>query len=290
MAKSFLHWAGGKGRLFHQIYNYMPQYITTYIEPFVGGGGMLFQVLEYYPGIKNCYINDLNNDLISCYTTVRDNPDELLSLLATIEKDYTKSEQEGKRKDFYYEMRKLYNSGTVSGIENAGLFIFLNKSGYNGLYRVNSKGEFNVPCGYKYKKIYNEERILFCSKLLQKVKLYNLHFSKFMEIMDSKIDKETLIYLDPPYMDTFTGYTADAFRDIFQSELKLCCDAIDQKDGMFLLSNSDNEFIKELYNQYRINYIETKYLINSDPLERKNKVNEILVSNKEAGFESLWEK
>lgn len=288
MSKSFLHWAGGKGRLFHQISNYMPQHFTTYIEPFVGGGGMLFQVLEYYPGIKNCYVNDLNNGLINCYTAVRDNPDELISLLATIEKDYIKSEQEGRRKDFYYKMRELYNSGNVSGIENAGLFIFLNKSGYNGLYRVNSKGQFNVPYGYKYKKICNEERIYFCSKLLQKVKLYNLDFRKFIEIMKSKIDKGTLIYLDPPYMDTFTGYTADAFNDIFQSELKLCCDEINQKNGLFLLSNSNNEFIKELYKNYHINYIETKYLINSDPLERKNKIKEILISNKQSGLESLF--
>lgn len=207
MSKPFLHWAGGKGRLFHQIYNYMSQHFTTYIEPFAGGGGMLFQVLEYYPGIKNCYVNDFNSDLINCYTAVRDNPDELISLLATIEKDYIKSEQEGRRKDLYYEMRELYNSGNVSGIENAGLFIFLNKSGYNGLYRVNSKGQFNVPCGCRFRKIYNEERIRICSKLLQKVKLYNLDFRKFIEIMDSKIDKEALVYMDPPYMDTFTGYT-----------------------------------------------------------------------------------
>ena len=288
MSKSFLRWAGGKGRLFHQIYNYMPQHFTTYIEPFVGGGGMLFQVLEYYPGIKNCYVNDLNSDLINCYTSVRDNPDELISLLATIEKDYIKSEQEGRRKEFYYKMRELYNSGNISGIENAGLFIFLNKSGYNGLYRVNSKGQFNVPCGYKYKKIYNEERIYSCSEALQKVKLYNFDFRKFIEIMKPNIDREALIYLDPPYMDTFTGYTADAFNDIFQSELKLCCYAIDQKNGMFLLSNSNSEFIKELYKQYRINYIETKYLINGDPLERKNKIKEILISNKQSGLESLF--
>lgn len=288
MSKSFLRWAGGKGRLFYQIYNYMPQHFTTYVEPFVGGGGMLFQVLEYYPEIKNCYVNDLNSDLINCYTTVRDNPDELISLLATIENDYIKNEQEGRRKDFYYKMRELYNSGNASGIENTGLFIFLNKSGYNGLYRVNSKGQFNVPCGYKYKKIYNEERIRICSNLLQKVKLYNLDFRKFIEIMKSNIGREALVYLDPPYMDTFTGYTADAFNDIFQSELKNYCDIINEKNGLFLLSNSNNEFIKELYKNYHINYIETKYLINSDPLERKNKIKEILISNKQSGFESLF--
>ena len=288
MIKPFLKWPGGKYRLFDQIKNYMPATIETYIEPFVGGGGMLFQVLEYYPGIKNCYVNDLNSDLINCYTAVRDNPDELILLLTTIEKDYIKSEQEGRRKDFYYKMRELYNSGNVSGIENAGLFIFLNKSGYNGLYRVNSKGQFNVSCGYKYKKIYNEERIYSCSEALQKVKLYNLDFRKFIEIMKSKIDKGTLIYLDPPYMDTFVGYTADGFSDIFQSELKCCCDLINEKNGMFLLSNSDSEFIKEIYKDYYINYVQAQYMINSDVSQRKNKVNEVLVSNKQSGLESLF--
>ena len=287
--KSFLRWTGGKGRLFHQICNYMPQHITTYIEPFVGGGGMLFQVLEYYPEIKNCYVNDLNSDLINCYTTVRDNPDELISLLATIEKDYTKNEQEGRRKDFYYKMRELYNSGNASGIENAGLFIFLNKSGYNGLYRVNSKGKFNVPYGYKYKKIYNEERIYSCSEALQKVTIHNEDFRPFMNTLYYVIDNATLVYLDPPYMDTFVGYTADGFSDIFQSELKCCCDFINEKNGMFLLSNSDNEFIKEIYKNYYINYVQAQYMINSDASQRKNKVNEVLIFNKKSGLNSFFD-
>lgn len=290
MIKPFLQWAGGKYRLFNQIQNYMPHSFTTYIEPFVGGGGMLFQVLDNYPMIEDVFINDFNSNLINCYVTIRDFPCELIEILARIEKDYTKSEQESRRKEFYYEMRKLYNeNATASSIESAAVFIFLNKSGYNGLYRVNSKGEFNVPCGCHFRKIYNEDRIYSCSEALQKVTIHNGDFREFMNIQYHIIDSETLVYLDPPYMDTFVGYTADGFSDIFQSELKLCCDTINELDGTFLLSNSDNEFIKEIYKDYYINYVQAQYMINSDASQRKNKINEVLISNKNFGLNSLFE-
>ena len=290
MFKSFLNWAGGKYRLFDQIKNYMPATIETYIEPFVGGGGMLFQVLEHYPMIKDAFINDLNGDLINCYVTVRDYPCELIESLANIEKEYIKSEQEARRKEFYYEMRKRYNEGTTdSTIESAALFIFLNKSGYNGLYRVNSKGKFNVPCGCHFRKIYNEERIYSCSEALQKVTIHNEDFRPFMNTLFYIIDDATLVYLDPPYMDTFVGYTADGFSDIFQSELKCCCDLINEKNGMFLLSNSDSEFIKEIYKDYYINYVQTRYVINSNTSRRKNTVNEVLIFNKKSGLNSFFE-
>ena len=290
MIRPFLQWAGGKYRLFDQIKNYMPATIETYIEPFVGGGGMLFQVLEHYPMIEDVFINDLNGDLINCYVTVRDYPCELIEILAQIEKKYIKSEQEARRKAFYYEMRKRYNDGaTKSTIESAALFIFLNKAGYNGLYRVNSKGEFNVPCGCHFRKIYNEERIYSCSEALQKVTIHNEDFRPFMNTLYYVIDDATLVYLDPPYMDTFVGYTADGFSDIFQSELKCCCDFINEKNGMFLLSNSDNEFIKEIYKNYYINYVQAQYMINSDASQRKNKVNEVLIFNKKSGLNSFFD-
>lgn len=290
MTQPFLQWAGGKYRLFNQIKNYMPHSFTTYIEPFVGGGGMLFQVLDHYSMIEDAFINDLNGDLINCYVTVRDFPCELIEILARIEKEYIKSEQEARRKEFYYEMRKLYNeNATASTIESAALFIFLNKSGYNGLYRVNSKGEFNVPCGCHFRKIYNEERIYACSDALQKVTIHNEDFREFMNIQFHIIDSDTLVYFDPPYMDTFVGYTADGFSDIFQSELKCCCDTVHELGGTFLLSNSDSGFIKEIYKDYYINYVQAQYMINSDASQRKNKVNEVLVSNKNSGLNSFFE-
>ena len=290
MIRPFLQWAGGKYRLFDQIKNYMPETIETYIEPVVGGGGMLFQVLDHYPMIEDAFINDLNSDLINCYIVVRDNPCELIEELGYIEKEYIKSEQEARRKAFYYEMRKYYNEDTTSSnVEAAALFIFLNKSGYNGLYRVNSKGEFNVPCGCHFRKIYDEERIYSCSEALQKVTIHNEDFRKFMNTLYYVIDDATLVYLDPPYMNTFVGYTADGFSDTFQLELKLCCDTINKKNGMFLLSNSDNEFIKDIYKDYYINYVQAQYMINSDTSQRKNKVNEVLVSNRNSGLNSLFE-
>lgn len=291
MSKPFLKWAGGKYRLFNQIQSYMPITFDTYIEPFVGGGGMLFQVLENYPTIEDVFINDFNSDLINCYVTVRNFPYELIVTLKNIEKDYIKSEQESRRKEFYYEMRKLYNeNATASTIESAAVFIFLNKSGYNGLYRVNSKGEFNVPCGCHFRRIYNEERILTCSKALQKVEIFNYDFEYFLKTQVTQyIGSSTLVYLDPPYMNTFTGYTADSFNNTMQLKVKDCCDWIDFRGGTFLLSNSDSEFIKEIYKDYYINYVQAQYMINSDASQRKNKVNEVIVSNKEYGLNSLFE-
>lgn len=283
MTKSFLKWLGGKYRLFDQIKNYMPASITHYVEPFVGGGGMLFQVLDNYPSIKSVIINDLNTDLINCYKIAKERPEELISLLDSIEQEYILSEREARRKQFYYDMREKYNKHDLDELNTAAYFIFLNKSGYNGLYRVNGKGEFNVPCGCHFRRIYNKDRILECSKALQKVTILNKNFSKLdLDFSDS------VVYLDPPYMHVFNGYTDNGFSGQMQTELKEFCDRIDAAGGTFLLSNSNCEEIKELYSDYNINYVYAQYMVNSDASQRKNKIIEVLVTNKSEGINSLF--
>lgn len=149
-AKPFIKWAGGKSQLVGQLEALLPKDFDTrkyltYIEPFVGGGAMLFYMLQAHKNIKRAIINDINKDLITCYKTVRDNPEELILLLASIQDDYYKMYEEEDMKDFYLRMRNVFNETILSPIEKTSIFIFLNRTCFNGLYRVNKSGKFNVP-------------------------------------------------------------------------------------------------------------------------------------------------
>ena len=290
-AKPFVKWVGGKGQLLSQIDSALPKRLfmgkeVTYIEPFVGGGAMLFYMLEKFQNIKKAIINDINKDLIIAYKTVRDNPKELINRLKEIEIEYLALNEE-KRKEYFLEKRDLYNTKQLPEIENASLFIFLNRTCFNGLYRVNSKGLFNVPFGkYANPKICDEPTILKDSKLLQKVEIFNSDFENTINY----INKNTFFYFDPPYRplnvtSSFNSYSKEAFNDDEQIRLKRFCDKISQMECFLILSNSDcksvnplNVFFDDLYSKYKIERVWASRSVNANS-EKRGKLTELLISN-----------
>ena len=183
-AKPFIKWVGGKGQLIEQLEALLPADFTerenvTYIEPFVGGGAMLFYMLQTYPNIKSAVINDINPDLTLCYQVVRDNPYELIKSLKAIQSEYYTLQTEDKRKEFFLQIRDLFNTKSLNSIDNTTLFFFLNRTCFNGLYRVNKAGKFNVPFGkYSTPTICDSSTIFADSKLLQKVEIMTGDFEQ----------------------------------------------------------------------------------------------------------------
>lgn len=291
-AKPFVKWVGGKGQLLKQLEALLPidfreRDNITYIEPFVGGGAMLFHLLQNYSNIKSAIINDINPDLTTCYRVVRDNPKELISTLEDIQAQYYSFETEEQRKEFFLSCREKFNSKQSSDIENSVLFLFLNRTCFNGLYRVNKSGKFNVPFGrYKTPTICDAATIYADSILLQKVEIMTGDF----EQTASKINGETFVYLDPPYRplsatSNFNDYSKESFNDASQIRLKEFCDRLDRIGVTFMLSNSDgmqcdvqDAFFDELYVDYRIDRVLASRSINSDASKR-GKLTEIVVSN-----------
>lgn len=226
-AKPFIKWVGGKGQLIEQLDAHLPAdfgnwHNTTYIEPFVGGGAMLFHMLQHYPNIQHFVINDINPDLITCYETIRDSPGQLIDSLHKIEDTYLNLFTEKERKVFFYEARERYNKKNLDSIENTTLFLFLNRTCFNGLYRVNKKGLFNVPFGkYDNPTICDSETILKDSELLQRVIILNGDF----ESTFCYAKGNTIFYFDPPYRplsdtSSFNDYAKEAFNDDAQIRLK----------------------------------------------------------------------
>lgn len=291
-AKPFIKWVGGKTQLLSQLDNYLPynfEFIdnVSYIEPFVGGGAMLFYMLQRYPNIKRAVINDINTDLVTCYKTVRDCPNELLESLNDIQNAYYELNTEEGRKDFYLAVRDRYNEKNLDPIENTTKFFFLNRTCFNGLYRVNKKGLFNVPFGkYANPQIFDEETILLDSELLQRVEILNDDFERTLEYANGN----TLFYFDPPYRplsdtSSFNDYTKESFNDDAQIRLKEYCDRIHDAGFKFMLSNSDckgkneeDNFFDVLYASYNIERVWAARYINSNPSKR-GKLTEILVHN-----------
>lgn len=291
-AKPFIKWVGGKGQLIEQLEallpkNFSEQRDTTYIEPFVGGGAMLFYMLQKYPNIKSAVINDINPDLTLCYQVVRDNPTELVQSLTAIQETYYTLSSEEERKVFFLQQRDRFNTKNLSIIENCTLFFFLNKTCFNGLYRVNKAGKFNVPFG-KYAKptICDAPTIYADSKLLQKVEILTGDF----ECTFSKITENSFFYFDPPYRplsntSSFNDYTKEAFNDESQVRLKLFCDKLDKEGVKFMLSNSDclgknhkDSFFDELYLNYSIERVLASRSVNAIASKR-GKLTEIVVRN-----------
>ena len=293
-AKPFLKWAGGKGQLLTEIRNKYPaglgKRIKKYAEPFVGGGAVLFDVLSNF-NFDEVYISDVNDELINTYIMVRDNVNKLMQALEVMGNEYLPLEQE-KRKDYYLKKRERYNYLKTCGdqlteIEKAALFIFLNKTCFNGLYRVNKKGQYNVPMGaYKNPTICDKQNLLVISQLLQKV---NIVCKDYRESV-SFIDDSTFVYIDPPYRPLtktagFTAYTTTMFDDKAQKELAEYVTLIDKKKAKVVVSNSDpknidkyDEFFDELYSKHKINRIEASRMINSNGNAR-GKISELLISN-----------
>ena len=294
-AKPFIKWVGGKSQLIEQLDAQLPADFdnwenVTYIEPFVGGGAMLFYMLQRYPNIQHAIINDINSDLTTCYRTVRDAPEQLIESLKEIEKNYLALESEERRKEFYMVTRDQYNEKDLDPIKNTTLFFFLNRTCFNGLYRVNKKGLFNVPFGrYINPTICDPETIRKDSKLLQHVEILNNDFEDTYRYAHGN----TLFYFDPPYRplsntSSFNDYAKEAFNDDAQIRLKEFCDRINEAGFHFMLSNSDckskNEediFFDILYQAYQIERVWASRSINSKP-DKRGKLTEILVHNYKA--------
>ena len=291
-AKPFIKWVGGKSQLIDQLDMQLPADFgnwenATYIEPFVGGGAMLFYMLQRYPNIEHAVINDINPDLVTCYRTVRDNPKQLIESLADIEMAYLALETEERRKDFFMAARERYNEKQLDPIENTTKFFFLNRTCFNGLYRVNKKGLFNVPFGkYSNPTICDPETILKDSELLQRVEILNGDFEATFEYAQGN----SFFYFDPPYRplsdtSSFNDYAKESFNDDDQIRLKVYCDRIDKAGFHFMLSNSDckgknenDNFFDVLYGAYQIERVWASRSINSNPAKR-GKLTEILVHN-----------
>lgn len=291
-ARPFIKWVGGKSQLIEQLDAQLPADFSrwknvTYIEPFVGGGAMLFYMLQRYPNIKNAVINDINSDLTTCYQVVRDTPEELIKSLGQVETSYLSLDTEEERKAFFMAVRARYNQKNLDSIENTTMFFFLNRTCFNGLYRVNKKGLFNVPFGkYANPTICDPDTIRKDSTLLQRVEILTGDF----EATFTHAHGDTFFYFDPPYRplsdtSSFNDYAKEAFNDDAQARLKEFCDRIDAAGYKFMLSNSDckgkdeaDNFFDVLYGAYKIERVWAARSINSNS-QKRGKLTEILVHN-----------
>lgn len=291
-AKPFIKWVGGKGQLIDQLEAMLPADFAerenvTYIEPFVGGGAMLFFMLQAFPNIKSAVINDINPDLTLCYQVVRDNPTELIKSLKAIQTEYFGFQTEDARKMFFLQQRERFNSKSLNKIDNTTLFFFLNRTCFNGLYRVNKAGKFNVPFGkYVTPTICDSATIYADSKLLQKVEIMTGDFEQTF----AKINGDTFFYFDPPYRplsntSSFNDYAKESFNDDAQIRLKLFCDRLNEAGVDFMLSNSDclgkdgtDRFFDDLFMDYRIERVWATRNVNAIASKR-GKLTELLVRN-----------
>ena len=286
-AKPFVKWVGGKTQLIDQLEALLPADFdqwrnVTYIEPFVGGGAMLFYMLQTHSNIKSAIINDINPDLTTCYKVVRDNPQALVDSLKEIQREYYSLQSEDARKEFYLMKRDEFNTKTLDPICNTTLFFFLNRTCFNGLYRVNKAGLFNVPFGkYETPTICDPITIYADSELLQNVEILTGDYQKTL----SKAHGNTLFYFDPPYRplsntSSFNDYAKEAFNDLAQCRLKEFCDKVETAGYKFMLSNSDckDMFFDDLYLQYIIDRVWASRSVNANP-KKRGKLQEILVHN-----------
>ena len=295
VAKPFVKWAGGKGNLLQKLEALLPTDYddlknVTYIEPFVGGGAMLFHMLQRHKCIRRAVINDINADLIRCYQLIANDPQILIDRLKNIENNYFSVDFPA-RKELFYAYRDQYNSEGIHPDEKAALFIFLNHTCFNGLYRVNAAGKFNVPYGrYKKPVICNKEVIMADHRLLNSIELM------IRQPGDYKLVRQNLsrnhpnfVYFDPPYRplndtSSFREYSNDPFDDIQQEELKEFCDRLSNKNCLIMLSNSDSKtengdsYFEALYEGYGIQRVLAPRFINADP-EKRKKLTEVVIRN-----------
>jgi len=273
----FIKWVGGKRGLLEQLLPLFPQKFENYHEPFLGGGAVFFEL--YSQGLlknKKIFLSDINSELINTYNVVKNNPNELISNLEEFKKKHSK--------EFYYRIREIDRKKefkAISKIERATRFIYLNKTCFNGLYRVNKKGYFNTPIGnYKNPNIADRDTILSASEALQNVIISNEPFTNVI----NNANKNDLVYFDPPYYplnitSSFTAYDSNCFLEDKQFELFEVFDKLADRNVNVLHSNSDTTFIKELYQKYDINIVNANRFINSKSSGR-GKISEVLIRNK----------
>ena len=295
IAKPFVKWAGGKGNLLQKLEALLPTNFddlenVTYIEPFVGGGAMLFHMLQRHKCIRRAIINDINPDLIRCYQLIAQKPQTLIDRLKVIENNYY-SVSFHSRKELFYAYRDLYNSEGIDPDERAALFIFLNHTCFNGLYRVNAAGKFNVPYGrYKKPVICNEELIMADHRLLNSVELVIRQPGDYKLIRKNlSRNHSNFVYFDPPYRplsatSSFKEYTNFPFEDRQQEELRYFCDRLSALNCLIMQSNSDSKtenddsYFENLYEGYDIQRILALRFINADP-EKRKKLTEVVIRN-----------
>ena len=272
--KPFVKWAGGKRQLIESLQKHIPKKFNTYFEPFVGGGAVLFHLLDQNPDLR-CTISDLNSDLILSYITIRDKVDQLVDSLEKHSNRYFADQRE-----YYYSVRE---SAPKSQIEKVSRLLFLNKTCFNGLYRVNSKGQFNVPLGkYTNPSIVNKENLLAVSKILQS-KSIAIRCKDFEAILDDA-KKDDFVYFDPPYQPVsktanFTSYTKCEFTYDDLQRLARLCQRLDKKECKVLLSNSNTKEVKRLFSsKWKVAEISANRAINSDSKKRTGHT-ELLIKN-----------
>ena len=289
--KPFVKWVGGKSQLVSELEKKIPAKgngLIKYAEPMVGGGALFFSVIGKY-NFEEYYISDTNAELINAYKVVRDNVEELITRLSEMQLAFLPMDENG-RKYHYYTARERFNNLALNeqtAVEKAALFIFLNKTCFNGLYRVNRHGQFNVPMGaYKNPKICDENNLRNISTVLQNVIIVCGDYTLSREFVDDK----TFVYIDPPYRpisqtSAFNSYNSDCFDDSEQRRLALFIDEINDKGAKIVLSNSDpknvnpeDNFFDELYKSYKIQRVSASRMINSNA-EKRGKINELMISN-----------
>lgn len=298
--KPFLKWAGGKNQLLPVFNQRLPtkilenKTIERYVEPFVGGGAMFFNLKKKYK-INESVVSDINRELMIAYQVIKNDHKELISLLMDTEKHHLEMDEEG-RKENYYLIRKEYNNKFTDmdfvnynnrWIERTAYLIFMNKTCFNGLYRQNKLGEFNVPFGlYKNPKICDSENIKLASKALKKTEILCVDFAD----TEKYVDENTFVYLDPPYRpinktSNFTTYSKDGFNDVDQIKLASFYTKMNDLGAFLMLSNSDpknhdpdDEFFDELYRNFNIERVSAKRNINSDASGR-GLINELIITN-----------
>ena len=299
-ARPFLKWAGGKGQLLEEFNKRLPRNIVekkvieNYVEPFLGGGAMFFFLRKNFH-IKNSMLFDVNNELIIGYKVIQKNHKELIDDLYELERDYLANSEE-ERKKYYYAIRTAYNQQmndldykdyNEKWIKRAGYLIFLNKTGFNGLFRKNKSGKFNVPVGrYRSPRICDKKNIIEVHKALENTLIVCGDFSNAAEY----INQESFVYLDPPYRplsgtSNFTSYEKNGFTDDEQRRLAEFFREMDGKGAYIMLSNSDpknidpdDNFFDDLYHEYKIERVRAKRIINCDASKR-GEINEIIVRN-----------
>lgn len=267
--RPFLKWAGGKSRLISQYLPYFPQDFTDYYEPFLGGGAIFFYLAQNRRSFQ-AVLTDINRELINTYCCIRNQVEEVIEVLDRHQKQHNK--------DYYYQIRSTLEG---SSIERAARLIYLNKTCFNGLYRENSKGEFNVPMGqYKNPVICNAELLRSVSSALQLARLEVGNFEAVLELAKSS---EDFVYFDPPYYpisstSDFTAYSRASFSEDDQIELQKVFVTLANRGVKVMLSNSYCDFINELYKEFKIHKIEASRSINSN-IKKRGKISEVLVTS-----------
>ena len=296
-AKPFLKWAGGKGQLLSQLEEHLPADLQrqafTYIEPFVGGGAMLFHMLRKFPNITHAVINDINSHLVTAYRVIKEHHDELTRRLSGLEHEYFMLPDEEAKKEYFLNVRTIFNDSALDDVDRTKYLIFLNRTCFNGLYRVNAKGKFNVPFGrYLHPTICNSETIKADSEALNRSNVTILN-GDFERTIDEMGDGLNFVYFDPPYRplnatSSFNSYAKEDFNDDEQIRLRNFCVRINERTNVrWMLSNADcsaknpeDTFFEDIYADFHIHRVYASRAINANPTKR-GKLTELLIKNYE---------